>query len=223
MKRSLIIAFVFFHGFLYSQNEELMGPWEYRSEVGAFQLEFVNENTLIYNGERSQYSLTENAVRVYDEFGFYFDYLYVLQEKALLLTFPDGIQYTFNRIESKAPSTQNPQNTGGGNVEALFGNVCSFSSSSGGGSSYSSSRRFYFDGKGRFAYSTEGSYSGNGDGYYGNDPNAITGSYGINGNTITFYMDQGGSQSGEIKMIQTWGEITEFQIGSTHYGKGICE
>jgi hypothetical protein len=205
-----------------AQHDELIGHWEYTSGGQTSTLQFVSQNELIFNNERSAYTLVHDAIRVNDEFGYYFDYQYVLNKDQLVLTFPDGYQYPFHKVKVNAQTSQN--STPAGNAaQALYGRLCSFSSSSGGGSSYSSTRSLYFNGQGRFSYSTESSYGGNGDGYYGNDPNAITGRYELAGKTITMYLDGGGTQLFEVYFIQNSGEITEIRQGDLYYGKGICD
>lgn len=205
-----------------AQNNKLIGNWEFTSGGQTARLQIVSQNELIYNNEPASYTMVNNAIRVVDEYGGYFDYKYVLQNDQLLLTFPDGYQYTFQKVKD-SPQPNQATSDAHNSTRALYGNLCSFSSSSGGGSSYSSTKRLYFDGKGRYSYSTGSSYSGSNGGYAGNDPNAITGRYKIVGKTLTMYLDAGGTQVMEIYYVQNSGEITELRVGQLYFGKNICD
>ncbi|HAW51536.1 MAG TPA: hypothetical protein DCX54_04280 [Flavobacteriales bacterium] len=207
-----------------AQNEKLLGDWQGNTNGLTVLLQIVSSTDLIYDGEVSSYSVEGNVIRVLDEDGYYYDYPFVLQNDQLLLSFPDGYDYTFKRVKSLPQTTQPVTVTEvSKSTQALYGNLCSFSSSSGGGSSYSSTRRLYFDGKGRFSYSTGSSYSGNTGSYYGNNPNALNGRYEVTGKTLTLYYDKGGSETFQINMVQNSGEITELKAGQTFYGKGLCD
>jgi hypothetical protein len=205
-----------------AQNDKLLGNWQYTSNGQTERLQFVSQNKLIYNNEASNYVVMDKAIRVTDEYGYYFDYLYVLQNDQLLLTFPDGYQYPFERVKD-APSSGQTVTGAGGSTQALYGNLCSYSGSSGGGSSYSTTRTLYFDGKGRFSYSSARSYSDNNAGLYANDPNALNGRYEVNGKTLSLFYDSGNTETIEVYMVQNSGEITELRAGQTLYGKGLCD
>lgn len=205
-----------------AQSDKLIGNWEFTSNGQTSRLQIASQNKLIFDGETCSYVLINNALRVKDGDGYLFDYQYVLQGDQLLLTFPDGYQYPFQKAKDSPPPDRNTTSASS-STQALYGKLCSFSSSSGGGSSYSSTRTFYFDGKGKYGYSTDNSYSGSNGGYYSNDPNAITGEYKVEGNTLTLYIDGSIAQTLEVNMVQTSGEITELRMGQTYYGKNICE
>ena len=205
-----------------AQNDKLIGNWEYTSGGQTERLQIVSQNELIYNSEPSAYIVIKSAIRVFDEYGGFFDYLYVLQNDQLLLTFPDGYQYPFQKVKD-TPQANQATTKASNSTQALYGSLCSFSSSSGGGSSYSSTEMFFFDGKGRYSYSTNSSYRGSNGQYMGNDPNAITGRYQVVGKALTMYLDRGGIQTMEIYFVQNSGEITELRSGQLYFGKSICE
>jgi len=211
-----------------SQNNDfpkLKGNWTYTDGYNTAILRFVDDSKLIYNGVQSPYTLisTPRAVRVFDEMGYYFDYVYRLDGNKLILTFPDNKNYEFEKADNKAKTSQKTVPSAGNT--ALYGSFChwSGSSSSYSGSSYSHTDRVTFDGKGRFAYGTETSFSSDAGLYGDSGGNDSGGSYSVKGNNIYLTFDDGTKYTLEVYVRQNSGEITEIRYGQKVYAKQLCE
>jgi hypothetical protein len=136
-------------------NSGLVGRWSCQTGDGPAQLEFVSESQLVFNGERSQYSLVQGVVRVAGEWG-PIDYRYDLSGDNLSVTDPYGSAMQCTRqaqTRQGAGAGPNARQGGGTGLESLLqGEKCAYTSSPDGGSS--TTRRLYFDGNGRFVYAT---------------------------------------------------------------------
>jgi hypothetical protein len=129
----------------------LLGNWRCQTAEGPAQLQFVSQNQLLYNGERTQYSLIQGGVRIVGEYG-PVDYRYSLSGDNLSVTDPYGqsMQCQRQAQDQRAPASTDRGGTG---LERLLqGEKCAYSSSPDGG--FSTTRRIYFDGTGRFVYGT---------------------------------------------------------------------
>ena len=129
----------------------LLGNWRCQTAEGPAQLQFLSQNQLVYNGERTSYSLIEGGVRIVEEYG-PVDYRYSLDGDNLSVTDQYGQSMQCQR---QAQGQRAPANTGQGGTgleRLLQGEKCAYSSSPDGG--FSTTRRIYFDGNGRFAYGT---------------------------------------------------------------------
>ncbi len=199
-----------------TQKKQLVGTWQYQNTI----LKIMDNNQLVYDGETSNYSLISNAIRVYDDYGSYFDYVYTISQEKLSITFPDGNQYVF----SKAKKMTGQGKTSGTIPAGLYGNFCNYSGSSGGSSSYSSTRSLYFDGKGHFIYGTETSFSGNAGNYLNNSDSSPSenGSYSVSGNTIILSANDGSTYQLKITIVQNSGEITEVVYNQMTFAKALC-
>jgi len=248
--KAVLLSFVLISllsiGGIGQQSNKLIGNWKFESNGLSVLLQIKPGNQLIFDGEAARYDLVENAIRVYDEYGFYYDYAYTLSDNTLHITFPDGYQYPFfraagspenmtgqpamqNQGQSQAqnpPQPENGTNKGGNNPKNrfMYGSLCSYSSSSGYGSSYSSSEVLTFDGNGNFSYRQGSSYSGGGDMYYNSGADdRIYGTYQVMEGYVLLLYKNGNVQNTKINITQNSGEITELLIGSVLFAKSLCE
>jgi tRNA A-37 threonylcarbamoyl transferase component Bud32 len=90
----------------------LMGSWQGPMELAFAPLIFESEDTLLFDGERSRYTLLPGVIRIQDEFGTE-DYPYELRGDTLVLTFPEGLQLQFTRMGGSPVQ----QSSGGGNQQ----------------------------------------------------------------------------------------------------------
>jgi len=209
---------------LRGQADKLLGKWVYQYEGASVTLQINNGDQLIFDGESARYEVTGNAIRVFDEYGYYFDYLYTLRQDQLGITFPDGYVYVFTR-QAEKPGMQVRQSApGSASVSGLYGSLCSYSGSSGSYSSYSSSKVLSFDGQGNFKLRNSSSYSGGGDLYYNSgDDNSQVGTYRILKGYVELKYSNGSVENLTINIVQNSGEITELMAGSVLYAKSLCE
>jgi hypothetical protein len=205
--------------------KDLIGRWEYNSADGNIVLSVVSGNTLVYDGDQLNYSLGNGAFNVTADFGVV-SYPYVLSGDNLTITFPEGYQLTFRRSQKTETSQGTvPQNSAkGGNVGQLYGKLCFYSGSSSSYSSYSRMEYIYFDGKGRFQFWKESSFSSDAGLAYGSDqdPNYV-GSYRINGDVVTMTFDSGQTNTLKVNMRQNSDRITELMYGQKLYATGLCQ
>jgi len=209
------------------QAGKLAGTWKYTYNNESVYLEIKDGNQLVFDGETASYELVESAIRVYDEYGYYFDYRYVLDQDKLSITFPDGYAYLFEKVRAN-PAAKEAQagfsGTGDTDVSKLFGSLCSYSGSSGSYSSYSSSKVLSFNGTGLFRLQNTSSYSGGGDLYYNSgEDNSQYGTYRIIQGYVELKYANGSFEKLKINVVQNSGEITELMAGSVLYAKALCE
>ncbi len=199
-----------------AKKKQLVGTWQYQNAI----LKIMDNNQLIFDGETSSYSLVPNAVRVYDEYGSYFDYVYSLSQGKLSITFPDGNQYVFSKVKPSAK--QNSSNKSGTIPTNLYGKFCHYSGSSMG----SSTQSIYFDGKGHFIHGNSMYSSGSSGTYYNENANtdpSESGTYSVSGNVIYLKAGDGSSYTMKITFIQDSGEITEVTYEQMTFAKSLCD
>ena len=188
-------------------------------------MSFISENTLVYDGEQVYYYLDNGAFNVNGDYGIV-SYPYTLSGDNLTITFPEGYQLTFERVQKTAGSqvAGKPGSIKGGNVGQLYGKLCFYSGSSTSYSSYSRMEYIYFDGNGRFQFWKETSYSSDAGLAYGQDqdPNYV-GSYSVNGDVVTMTFDSGHTNILKVYMRQNNGRITELMYKDKLYATGLCE
>ena len=210
-------------------QQSLIGTWRYETDYGVSQITFNGDNTVIIDGETSKYAIQGENIIVTDEYGS-FSYPYQIGNGKLVITFPDGTQVEFQKTgqHHNAPSvsqgTGQQKNIQGGNVGQLFGKLCFYSGSSSTYSSYSRMEYIYFDGRGRFQFWKETSYSSDAGLAYGSDqdPNYV-GSYSINGDVVVMTFDSGVQSTLRVYMRQNNGRITELMYKDKLYATGLCE
>ena len=213
---------------------DLKGNWRYSSYEGNLDLIFQTENQLIFAGEAANYSLVQGAIRVQDEY-YPVDYPYTLQGNTLNLSFPEGYQLAFIRVDAgnvtgtqqdqnvDRQSGQAQQNRSGGQEYQLQGKLCSYSGSSTYSSSYSSTKWAYFDGQGNFQYGSESSFSSDAGSAYSGDNSGNRGTYRVSGDIVTLIYSDGSSDPAKVYMRQNDGRITELKYGEELYATGLCE
>jgi hypothetical protein len=106
--------------------------------------------------------------------------------------------------------------------QLLRGRLCSWSGSSGGGSSFSTTYWARFDGRGRFVYGSESSYSG-GNGSMNNGGAEGGGTYEVRGNRIILRYDEGGVDVAAVHNRAADGRITEVMFEGRLYAAALCE
>jgi len=77
---------------------DLKGKWESNTEYGIVTLEFQTEMELVFDGDFTNYTLVEGAIRVIEEIWFV-DYPYSLENDILTIWFPEGYQLEFARVK----------------------------------------------------------------------------------------------------------------------------
>lgn len=205
--------------------KNLTGRWEYHSSEGNIVLSVISENILVYDGDQVHYSLGNSAFNVSTDYGIV-TYPFELSGDNLTIAFPEGYQLTFKRAQQQTASQAAGQKNSsqGGNVSQLYGKLCYYSGSSSTYSSYSRMEYIYFDGKGRFQFWKETSFSSDAGLAYGSDqdPNYV-GSYSINGDVVTMTFDSGLTNTLKVYMRQNSGRITELMYKQKLYATGLCD
>jgi len=228
MKKLIILGLVMFiTGPVAAQvnnPSELIGTWQYQGPEGTSTLIFHSENLLEIDGERAEFSLALGVIRIQDEYGYY-NYPYMKGDNYLMITFPNGVQYLFQKIagnQAAPPGKGMAQSSG--SLSVLYGDLCSWSGSSSYSSSYSSTARVRFDGKGNFQFSSEGSFSSDAGSFYSGDGagGGEYGTYQIRDNTVYLHFPDGTIEA-QVYMRQDNGMITELMCGETLYAAGLCE
>lgn len=92
-------------------NPSLIGAWRSEGSQETSHLIFQSNDTLIFNGEKANYTLSSGVIRVQDEW--IVDYPYTFIGEKLVITFPEGYQMQFARVSgTNAPGQQSGlQNT----------------------------------------------------------------------------------------------------------------
>jgi hypothetical protein len=106
--------------------------------------------------------------------------------------------------------------------QLLQGTLCSWSGSSGGGSSFSTTRWARFDGRGRFTYGSNSSYSGGNGGMYNGGAEG-GGTYEVRGDRILLHYDEGGTDVAYVYNRAGNGMITEVKFEGRVYAAALCE
>jgi len=227
-KVAFTLTVLLLSNFVYAQNNPdyslLKGTWNISNGYTTVTLKIIDGTKLIYDGEQLAYKLISQpkAIRVFDEYS-YFDYLYTLKGDKLILTFPDGNNYIFEKNKNSGQTVGKAAAQRGNSN--LYGSFCHWSGSSGvySTSSYSSTDRITFDGKGNFAYGTETSFSSDAGIYDNDNNNTQRGIYTVDGNNIYVTFNDGSKYTLQIYVQQDRGEITEIKYGEKVYAKALCE
>ena len=217
---------------------DLKGTWRFSSDEGSIDLIFQSENQLYFGGEPANYSLVQNAIRVQDEY-YPVDYPFTLKGDTLNLSFPEGYQLDFIKVEGSGQNNihgsqqnqnynqqygQTQGNQAGGQEYQLKGKLCCYSGSSSSSSSYSSTKWAYFDGRGNFQYGSESSFSSDaGIAYGGENNNENRGTYRVSGNFVHLTYSDGSSDRATIETRLNNGNITVLKYGEELYAKQLCE
>ena len=232
-------------------QQSITGTWQYETIYGVSQIVFNKDNTMNVDGVTAGYSIQGEYIVVHDTYGD-ISYRYQFRNGRLILTFPDGSQIELQKAgqgdhvsqdinagENKsgaedqyklpaqaAASQATAQKSGspGAGVAHLYGKLCFYSGSSSSYSSYSRTEYIYFDGKGRFQFWKESSFSSDAGIAYGSDQNpSYNGSYSVNGDIVNVVFDDGERVSLKVNMRQDNGRITELMHGEKLYATGLCE
>jgi len=213
---------------------DLKGKWIFTDSDVNLELIFQSENKLIFDGEAANYSLAPGIIRVQDEY-YTIDYPFVLEGKAMTITFPEGYQLIFTKAENsggnsskngnrnlKQKSAQNGQSQTSGEEYLLQGKLCNWSGSSGLSSSYSTTKWIYFDGQGNFQYGSGTSFSSN-DGLYDGNEQGNGGTYKVSENHIYLDFNDGSTIEANVHFRQDDNSISEIELNGDVYGKTICD
>lgn len=215
-----------------SASKGLLGAWQCSGEGGSSQLVFQSENVLVYNGEASSYMLAPGVIRVIEDF-LPVDYPYTLKGDSLAVTFPDGSRIQCTRAKPAAKPAEEKRTAApsgsGGQERFVKGSFCAHSSIA--------SRRYNFDGAGRFSFGAEvadvwntkdagGNVTGT-LGYYGGNQYEPTkgGTYKVTGDRVVLTWSDGSTETYRVNMRQNDGRITELQGESNglFLATGLCE
>ena len=230
MKKSGLIFFVVFLffaiGLLAQDSSKLKGEWLCSTEYGQVGLSFINNNTLVYDGEQLNYSIQQNYIVINSD-GQVIYYPYTFQKGNLLITYPDGYTLLFKQTSKTTKNINSNTNQAGNSTSGntfLMGKLCEYGSSSSYStySSYSHLNWLYFDGNGNFQFGGEQSYGGESEQAYGNS-GIERGTYQISNNQVHFQFSNGKTYSMRINMVQNSGRITELFYGEKLYAAGLCE
>lgn len=213
-------------------SKGLLGAWQCSGEGGSSQLVFQSENVLVYDGEASSYTLAPDVIRVVEDF-LPVDYPYTLKGDSLAVTFPDGSRIQCTRLKPAAKPSEEKRaaapSSSGGPERFVKGSFCAHSSIS--------SRRYNFDGAGRFSFGAEvadvwntkdsgGNVTGT-LGYYGGNQYEPTkgGTYKVSGDRVVLTWGDGSTETYRVNMRQNDGRITELQGegNGLFLATGLCE
>lgn len=117
----LLILIIFQCPIIAEGNTSLIGSWKSDGPEGTNNLIFQSNNTLIFNGEKSNYSLSQGVIRLQDEW--VVDYPYEFIGDNLVITFPEGYQMQFVRTggtnkDSQQQGSKNTASAPSGTVES---------------------------------------------------------------------------------------------------------
>mgnify|MGYP000206360507 CR=1 FL=1 len=213
-------------------SKGLLGSWQCSGEQGSSQLVFQSEDVLVYDGEASSYMLAPGVIRVVEDF-MPVDYPYALKGDSLAVTFPDGSRIQCVRVKPGAkPAEEKRAATppaSGGHERFVKGSFCAHSSIA--------TRRYNFDGAGRFSFGAEvadawntkdagGNVTGT-LGYYGGNQYEPTkgGTYKVSGDRVVLTWSDGSTEAYRVNMRQNDGRITELQGegNGLFLATGLCE
>ncbi|MFN8671145.1 MAG: hypothetical protein U0457_03565 [Candidatus Sericytochromatia bacterium] len=105
-----------------SKAKTLEGSWIANDGVDTYQLNFISKDQLDFNGEVFNYAVYNNAIRVYETYG-EVDYKYSFQGEDLIITFPEGDQIRFKKVNKGKSTTNNKSNSGKNNNKTAKNNV----------------------------------------------------------------------------------------------------
>lgn len=202
-----------------SGGASLLGRWSCQTPEGPAQLTFVSETQLIFNGEATQYTMLQGAIRVMEEYG-PAEYRYQLSGDNLVMTDPYG---RASQCRRQAAAAGGMGRAGGGMEYLLRGQLCAYTSSPDGG--YSTTQKVYFDGQGRFTTGTETGFD---------IPEAVGyglssgegGSYQVTGNNrgdqIILTFPDGSVGVARVYHVGGDGVIYEVEYEGQVYAAGLC-
>ncbi len=201
----------------------LSGSWSCRTGEGIARLEFLSASQMSFNGERSQYTLAGNAIRVMEEWG-PVEYRYQLSGDNLAVTAPDGSSMQCSReAQGRGVGGAGGVTGQGGGLESLVrGEKCGYSSSPDGG--FSTTRRLIFDGNGRFVYTTLSEVDVPeviGYGQAAGDPGTYRVMGSNKGDEVHLYFDNGDRVVMYVHHLYR-GEIMELWYNDLVYAPGLC-
>lgn len=215
-----------------STSKGLLGSWQCSGEQGASQLVFQSENVLVYDGEASSYMLAPGVIRVVEDF-MPVDYPYTLKGDSLAVTFPDGSRIQCVRVKPGAKPAEEKREAvsagSGGHERFVKGSFCAHSSIA--------TRRYNFDGAGRFSFGAEvadvwntkdagGNVTGT-LGYYGGNQYQPTkgGTYKVSGDRVILTWSDGNREVYVVHTRQKDGRITELkgEGNGLLLAAGLCE
>lgn len=203
--------------------------------MSQIQVAFDSSGSANIDGQVFKYTVAPpNVLNLQDQFGSQDSYQYQFTQNNLTLTYSDGSSFVcqknkggpLNRASGSTGSvTMATPAQGGGNEWQLQGSFCNWSgsSSSYSGSSYSSTRRVNYDGRGRWSFGAESSFSNNAGFGYGGGGTDNSGSYRIQGNAIYYTTDAGEQGVAQVNMQQNDGRITEIKIDGALYAPQLCD
>lgn len=104
--------------FFASGKPSLIGAWRSSSALGDIDLFFQSSTQLVFDGETTNYTLSQNIIRVQDGDEI-IDYPYMFSGSNLIISFPEGYQLTFTKVgeiqetptQSKSTKAAGPNNT----------------------------------------------------------------------------------------------------------------
>jgi hypothetical protein len=231
-----------------TQAASIVGTWTCQvtnagTMLGTGTVIFDPSGTALIGQKRYSYRITGNTLSIIDQTGVSV-YRYQLSGDTLLMQYSDGTVFQCARTSGTGPmgpgmgqgQMMGPGGTyrGGGMMQPagnewqLSGYFCYWSGSTmygEGMSTYSHTEWIQFDGRGNWAYGSEGSYMGaQGEGFYsGSRGPEMTGIYRIQGNQI-FYQSSTGQQGvAQVHMRQPDGRITEIMVDGKLFATSLCD
>ena len=112
----------------------------------------------------------------------------------------------------------------GSDNHLLYGPFCHWSGSSGGGSGYSHTIRAFFDGQGRFKYSSESAFSGEAGQAHGTEgDDSSAGAYRVVGDRVFLSFSDGSTEVALVHNRAAGGIITELMYDGDLYAPALCQ
>ncbi len=195
---------------------------------GTMNIVFNDNGQGSMSGQLFTYRVLPDAVLRFNSSGEISDYDYQFQQDQLQLKYQDGSifncvkQAASTRANDMTPGAGNMLSAGSGNEWQLQGAFCNWSGSSSYSSSYSSTRSIYFDGSGRWTFSSQSSFSGNAGSAYSGQGSDDGGSYRVEGKRIVYTSATGEQGVAMVNMRQNDGSISEIMLGNALYAKSLC-
>ncbi len=222
-KTLFLLMFVFFqYPLTIAGAPSLIGTWQNKSADSSILLVFQSDNTLNFNGETLNYSLSPGVIRVMEDWPV--DYTYSFIGKKLVITFPEGHQMQFTKLKktknNKQQSSSGNSSTGAikssGLAQQIAGKWWGFSGST--------EKRIGLCPNGSFYDYSESSYSGKNNSWGVTNQNQGSGTWSIQGNyqsgIILVRYNNGNQMS--IKYQQTGESGCLFFNGSKLCRNGYC-
>ena len=231
----------------------VVGSWQCQFSMtgvplGGGPVSFGADGRATVGGNPFAYQLLPgNLLRLQDATGAN-DYNYQLVDPQLTMTYGDGSAFTCTRgVAAATPPAyggRQPaydqgaerggqpaygQQGSGGNTWQLQGTFCHWGGSSNyysssDYSSYSSTQRISFDGRGRWAFGSETSFTSDVGNYASGGGGADnSGTYRVAGNQIQYQTAAGEQGVAQVKIRQNDGRITEILVDGDLYAPAVCE